>query len=300
MPVIKKRIAKVTPSASSSTKSKSCNNPKSSKIASNSITDPRSSEVKCLVCDQEIIEGKDEALFCEGVCNGWYHRYCAGVSIVHFQRLSTSTESFFCYECSSLRQNSEIQDLKKTINTLKEEIDKLKIRLEDRCPCSSAHDLISPPENPVSNVGNVACVKLGKRGGQRRSRERYVAGQKSKGPSKKMEQNSDESTMRKSNQKIRVEGVRRVWGTLKETTASSLKSTIMKFSPSATLFVKRKTVRNDAGEIKTWWYVLHDSEEVLKVLEEKWEGLQMHTGWKLELCFRPHHATDSVKPMTTS
>ena len=110
-----------------------------------------------------------------------------------------------------------------------------------------------------------------------------------------MEQNSDESTMRKSNQKVRVEGVRRVWGTLKETTASSLKSTIMKFSPSATLFVKRKTVRNDAGEIKTWWYVLHDSEEVLKVLEEKWEGLQMHTGWKLELCFRPHHATDSVK-----
>ena len=26
-----------------------------------------------------------------------------------------------------------------------------------------------------------------------------------------------------------------------------------------------------------------------KALEEKWESVQMHTGWKLELCFKPAH-----------
>ena len=96
-----------------------------------------------------------------------------------------------------------------------------------------------------------------------------------------MERNCDLSAARTSSQKLRVDGVRRVWGTLKETTVSS---TIIKFSTSASLVIKRKTTRNDIGEIERWWYVLHDA---LRVPEGKWVGLKMHTGWKLELCFRP-------------
>ena len=42
---------------------------------------------------------------------------------------------------------------------------------------------------------------------------------------------------------------------------------------------------NNAGEIERWWFVLHDSEEALHMLEDRW---QMQTGWKLELCYKPH------------
>ena len=61
----------------------------------------------------------------------------------------------------------------------------------------------------------------------------------------------------------------------------------MTFSPSSTMVVKRKTIRSDAGKVKRRWYVLRDSEEALKTLEEKWVSIQMHTGWKLELCYKP-------------
>ena len=40
----------------------------------------KTSMVKCAVCDDTIVDGKDKELFCEGRCQLWMHRYCAGVS----------------------------------------------------------------------------------------------------------------------------------------------------------------------------------------------------------------------------
>ena len=99
---------------------------------------------------------------------------------------------------------------------------------------------------------------------------------------------SDAAEQRQS-QKVCVEGARRVWGTMSITTTSSLKSTIIgRFSPTDSLLIKRKTICNNAGEVKRWWFVLHDSEEALCMLEDKWDNIQMQTGWKLELCYKPH------------
>ena len=88
-------------------------------------------------------------------------------------------------------------------------------------------------------------------------------------------------------QETEVEGAPRVWGTMRSTSSSLLKSALTKFSPSATLTVKRKTVQSSTGTEKWWWFVLHDSEEALKSLEEKWETINLYTGWKLEFCFKP-------------
>ena len=119
-----------------------------------------------------------------------------------------------------------------------------------------------------TQVRNVACISLGRRGRRgnqgRGCQSRHGASPKRSRP--RMEQNCDMIAVRTSSQKVRVGGVHRVWVSLKETTVSSLKSTIMIFSPSASLVVKRKTTRNDNGEIKRWWYVLHDSEEAFQVL----------------------------------
>ena len=43
----------------------------------------------CPTCVQTIVEATDnregqEALFCEGNCNTWYHRWCAGVSMLRY------------------------------------------------------------------------------------------------------------------------------------------------------------------------------------------------------------------------
>ena len=53
-------------------------------------------------------------------------------------------------------------------------------------------------------------------------------------------------------EKIKVEGDRRVWGTMKSTSSSSLKSALTQFSPSATLTVKWKTVQCSTGTDKRW------------------------------------------------
>ena len=51
------------------------------------------------VCDDPIREksstcGGDDALQCEGRCQSWFHRCCAGVSSKHFSDLSVSSEPF--------------------------------------------------------------------------------------------------------------------------------------------------------------------------------------------------------------
>ena len=43
--------------------------------------------VTCGVCKNKIVDGKDEALYCEGRCQSWMHRYCTGVSKIQFEEL---------------------------------------------------------------------------------------------------------------------------------------------------------------------------------------------------------------------
>ena len=40
-----------------------------------------SSSEQCMLCCQKVVEGKDEVIFCGGKCRGWFHHYCAGISL---------------------------------------------------------------------------------------------------------------------------------------------------------------------------------------------------------------------------
>ncbi len=49
----------------------------------------------CPTCTQTIVEATNdregqEALLCEGNCNTWYHRWCAGVPTLRYETLSSS------------------------------------------------------------------------------------------------------------------------------------------------------------------------------------------------------------------
>ena len=74
---------------------------------------------KCSVCCQAIVDGSDQALFCEGDrCQSWMHRYCAGVPANYFVSLSESSSPFFCYSCVQAKHQHEITELKKSLESL--------------------------------------------------------------------------------------------------------------------------------------------------------------------------------------
>ena len=53
------------------------------------------------------------------------------------------------------------------------------------------------------------------------------------------------------------------------------------------LQIKHKTILDNAGEVKRWWFIVHAPESVLCDLDSPWESLNLQTGWKLEPCYKP-------------
>ena len=81
-----------------------------------------SEAVKCTVCEQKVVEGEEQALFCEGACKQWVHRYCAGIPVTLFASLSSSTAPFWCYTCSQHNHATEIAKLTEVVSTLQKEV----------------------------------------------------------------------------------------------------------------------------------------------------------------------------------
>jgi len=83
----------------------------------------KNSEADCIVCEEPILEPSencdgDEAVFCEGDCQGWIHRKCAGPTRSAFNRLGESDTQYLCSQCMLANQNSEINKLMNTIRDL--------------------------------------------------------------------------------------------------------------------------------------------------------------------------------------
>ena len=96
-----------------------------------------------------------------------------------------------------------------------------------------------------------------------------------------------ESQENSSAGKVQVEGAHRVWGTMKVTSSSTLKHGISRVFSVSDVQIKCKTILDNAGEVKKWWFVVHAPESVLCDLNSSWESLNLQTGWKLEPCYKP-------------
>ena len=81
--------------------------------------------VHCGVCQSPIVDGKDEALLCEGECGYWLHRGCASVSPNLYKELSTSPDPFTCLSCSYIQLKREIQLLRTELSDMTTVRDKL-------------------------------------------------------------------------------------------------------------------------------------------------------------------------------
>ena len=98
----------------------------SASSATSSAASSVPTKVTCCVCCQTINTGKDDALFCSGVCQQWLHRYCAGVSVQCYKTIKDENHPFFCFGCYQSRSQRQIAALTSTVEELKLENSKLK------------------------------------------------------------------------------------------------------------------------------------------------------------------------------
>ena len=83
-------------------------------------------KVVCDLCRAAVVDGKEDALQCEGSCGSWYHRYCAGVSLTSFRELSNSSTPFVC---SQKAHETTVVQLQSEVDLLRAEVAELRAAL---------------------------------------------------------------------------------------------------------------------------------------------------------------------------
>ena len=97
--------------------------PKSSKVE-------KKSQAKCGICSSVIIDSSDvdvgeDSIFCEGTCQVWLHRTCAGLTVPKFNEISKSDQKFLCVHCRLDGQSEIIKDIKANLSDIHIKLDEL-------------------------------------------------------------------------------------------------------------------------------------------------------------------------------
>lgn len=84
----------------------------------------------CPICEEVIKEATDdspgdEAIYCEGQCEAWFHRKCAGISKKAYEQAGESENPFYCMSCLQVHYNQEISQLKEQLALLFSKIPKV-------------------------------------------------------------------------------------------------------------------------------------------------------------------------------
>lgn len=255
-------------------------------------------KVKSKICDlcAGAIKHTEDLVKCQGPCEQYMHRYCAGVTRHNYQQLKTSSTPFKCLVCSVEDHKQTLASLitaaegiTKELSLLKSQIDlketqitvlqsKMDFLIEQgnpECPCQAT---VTGIQNDVQQLqSNIA--------GQR-PLYADIANSKLKNPSRN-------PNLRSQPPKAIVQGSRKIWGTRKRTDIAVISNEIAKIpnadSLLSNLLVKRKyKSSNSARRTNKWWFVVRAEESQLKVLEDNWDRVKQETGWQLEhvYCFK--------------
>ena len=117
----------------------------------------KSAKKTCPICCkviQEATKAKDgqDAIFCDGPCQKWHHRWCASVHKDDFQKNSLSNALFMCPSCCFSEHRQLISSLVNSVEDLKAEV----ARLKNHVPISVSN--LVPLSTPVSaDSNNTAC-----------------------------------------------------------------------------------------------------------------------------------------------
>ena len=199
--------------------------------------------VDCDLCCKHIVEGREEALQCEGGCGLWFHRYCAGVLTSYFQELANSPAPFVCFSCYQHLQKAITSQLQDEVARLKAEIGSLRDKLNEMSNCE--------PATPVQRTWSTVVKSKRSQNRTTTNTVHYHCDQKSavaakgshQSDSRKQENTDSAAGPQWSKVRTLVHGARRVWGTLRACSATVVKNAIQtcpSLSPISKLNVKPK------------------------------------------------------------
>ena len=207
----------------------------------------------CGLCCESVKDEEDEALFCEGPCAQWFHRYCAGVTATQFQLLSNSPETFLCYACFQQAHRAKVSSLEEKVASLTAEIVEIKSALERLDSASSENASWSTVVKRGKGKGsgtiesNVIKTKTRELGSTSVTKTRARGGELNTVCVSNIKING------KSSNKVKVNGARRVWGTMRNCTTNAVSFAISKLCGITPSKMKRKFKKNDSGRLVKWW-----------------------------------------------
>ena len=256
-PKVQKRVAN---KAGSETGKKN-----SSSLTSETSQVHESSNTVCPNCLTNIVDATDmcegqEALFCEGACQCWYHRWCVGVTQARFQPLSESPEPFLCPACTSQQQQKAIEELQGCVHALTAEILELKATISglQRTAAASTNEQPTTRVNTKTTEGTykLPWSVVASRGCAKASKGKYpINGTGNKSKHQYAENQSQPSSSPDSHsRRVPIEDARKVWGTMKSATPSVIINAIKRLIPISSLGqnlrAKRKYKTSQDGSVK--------------------------------------------------
>ena len=104
--------------------------------------------------------------------------------------------------------------------------------------------------------------------------------------------------------KVVVVGKRKVWGTLRATSAIAVSNTIKAVAKVDGLKVKRKYTKGPRNKPSKWWFIVHGEESTLKQLTNGWSAVKYQINWSLEPVYTfaenpSSHQSTMAAPTTT-
>ena len=137
----------------SATKSNSLLSPSVASRQTNKLT---RQPIKCPVCTEEVTDGGgrkkgQESVFCDGRCQEWVHRQCAGLSKVAFQAVSNSDAQFRCPRCIIVQQAEEISALRASVDALACDVKLLHEKIAD-ITTNSSQAVKAATDKPTAKV----------------------------------------------------------------------------------------------------------------------------------------------------
>ena len=257
------------------------------------------SQLLCDGCYSAI--SQSEALKCL-VCSAHLHRYCAGIPLRHFESISAS---FICTACSLTASKTVVAELRDEISALKAELSELKSALaeEKRTSSSLATEIASlrchgetsqVSTNPERSYASAAKrgTQSGNRAPRRRPKQAHPRAHTGNAVASSQDSiaaggRTDSDQVNASAPREMVRGARRVWGTMRSATCTTVKNTLSRLTSVNSLQVKRKFNQSTRSGKDKWWFIVRGSEEVMQSLENAWEPVKLQTGWQLEQCTKP-------------
>ena len=256
----------------------------------------------------------EEKLQCEGTCGNYMHRYSAGLTRNHFRELSTNSSPFVCLVCTQHLHKATVNGLHEVVDKLKAELVEVrellatKSALDTECACTckeaisniqgDMQQLQSVVDSQTSSYAEIVKRVDNSKQQQQSSRMKHRSGHNTKQDSAGLPH-----PLKRSG-KIKVEGSRKVWGTMRSTTAPAIINAIRFVSvvDVSKLIIRRKYKTSPTKRQTKWWFVIRGEENLLTILKEQWHSIALQTNCKLEpqLRFDDSSSESTVNSPTSS